>query len=252
MTTRTIGFQQSLAHEWIKFRSLRSLVWTTAATAVVPVLGAVFVAATGSLRPDDTELGGSLTLSVVAQLLAAVTGALVITGEYGSGTIRTTFAATPRRTTVLSAKAALLMGLTYASALLSCALACAVGGALLDEGRYAQGDPLPALFGIAASFTVAALLGLAVGTLVRHSAGAVTAVIGVMLLPSLIGPLFGDAQRWVAGVSPTAALQKLTQTSDATSETVGSLGAWPSLMLVAAGTTALLLLAAGALRARDL
>ncbi|KOV67051.1 ABC transporter [Streptomyces sp. AS58] len=252
MTTRTIGFQQSLAHEWIKFRSLRSLVWTTAATAVVPVLGAVFVAATGSLRPDDTVLGGSLTLSVVAQLLAAVTGALVITGEYGSGTIRTTFAATPRRTTVLSAKAALLMGLTYASALLSCSLAYAVGGALLDEGRYAQGDPLPALFGIAASFTVAALLGLAVGTLVRHSAGAVTAVIGVMLLPSLIGPLFGDTQRWVAGVSPTAALQKLTQTSDATSETVGSLGAWPSLMLVAAGTTALLLLAAGALRARDL
>ncbi|WP_151480735.1 ABC transporter permease [Streptomyces albicerus] len=245
------GFPQALAHEWIKFRSVRSLVLTTVATAAVPVLGAVFVAATGSLQPDDTVLGGSLSLSVVAQILAAVVGALVITGEYGSGTIRSTFAATPRRATVLAAKAALLAGLTYALALVSCALAYLVGDALLEEGRYAQGKLLPALFGIAASFAVAALLGLAVGTLVRHSAGAVTAVIGVLLLPSLLGPLFGDAQRWVAGISPTAALQKLTQTSDATAETVGSLGPWPSLLLVAGYTAALLLLAAGALRGRD-
>ncbi|MFF9684387.1 hypothetical protein ACF1E6_33030 [Streptomyces bacillaris] len=65
---------QALSYEWIKFRSVRSTVWTTAATAVLPVLGAVFVAATGSLQPDDTVLGGSLTLSVVAQMLAAVVG----------------------------------------------------------------------------------------------------------------------------------------------------------------------------------
>ncbi|MGP4089582.1 ABC transporter permease [Streptomyces sp. KR55] len=244
------GFPQALAHEWIKFRSVRSLVWTTVATAVVPVLGAVFVAATGSLQPDDTVLGAALTLSITAQMLAVV-GALVITGEYGSGTIRTTFAATPRRATVLSAKAALLAGLTYVLALVSCTLAYLVGDALLEDGLYVQGEPLPALFGVAASFSVAALFGLAVGALVRHSAGAVTAVVGVLLLPSLLGPLFGDAQRWVAGISPTAALQKLTQTSDATAESVGSLGPWPSLLVVAAYMAAVLLLAAVALRRRD-
>lgn len=245
------GLPQAFAHEWIKFRSVRSLVWTSFATAVVPVLGAVFVAATGSLRPDDTVLGAGLTLSVTAQMLAAVVGALLITGEYGSGSIRTTFAATPRRATVLAAKATLLAGLTYVLALVSCTLAYLVGDAMLEDGTYARVEPLPALFGVAGCFAVAALLGLAVGTLVRHSAGAVTAVIGLLLLPSLLGPLFGDAQRWVAGLSPTAALQKLTQTSDATPETVGSLGPWPSLLLVAAYTTALLLLAAVALRRRD-
>ncbi|MDJ1640704.1 hypothetical protein P5W92_09820 [Streptomyces sp. J15] len=72
-------------------------------------------------------------------------------------------------------------------------------------GRDAPGEPLPALFGIAASFAVAALLGLAAGTLARHSAGAVTTVIGLLLLPSLFGPLLGDAERWIAGLSPTAA-----------------------------------------------
>lgn len=65
------------------------------ATAVLPVVGAVFIAASGSLQPDDTVLGGSLTLTVVAQMLAAVVGALVASGEYSSGTIRTTFAAAP-------------------------------------------------------------------------------------------------------------------------------------------------------------
>ncbi|MEU2904451.1 ABC transporter permease subunit [Streptomyces globisporus] len=249
MTTSVLG-SQALAYEWIKFRSVRSTVWTTVATALLPVLGAVFVATTGSLQSDDTVLGGSLTLSVVAQMLAAVVGALVMTGEYSSGTIRTTFAARPRRSTVLAAKAALVAGVMYVLALASCTLAYLLGDALLPEGRYAQGDPLPALFGIAASFAVAAVLGLAVGTLVRHSAGAVTTVIGLLLLPSLFGPLFGDAERWIAGLSPTAALEKLIQTSDA-ADTVGSLGPWPSLLLVAAYTTALALGALVLLRRRD-
>ncbi|MFH9692793.1 ABC transporter permease subunit [Streptomyces globisporus] len=250
MTTSVLG-SPALAYEWIKFRSVRSTGWTTVATALLPVLGAVFVATTGSLQSDDTVLGGSLTLSVVAQMLAAVVGALVMTGEYSSGTIRTTFAARPRRSTVLAAKAALVAGVMYVLALASCTLAYLVGDALLPEGRYAQGDPLPALFGIAASFAVAAVLGLAVGTLVRHSAGAVTTVIGLLLLPSLFGPLFGDAERWIAGLSPTAALEKLIQTSDAAADTVGSLGPWPSLLLVAAYTTALALGALVLLRRRD-
>ncbi|MFJ8841777.1 ABC transporter permease subunit [Streptomyces cyaneofuscatus] len=259
MTTLTLpteqrnptGFREALSYEWIKFRSVRSTVWTTAATAVLPLLGAVFVAATGSLQPDDTVLGGSLTLSVVAQMLAAVVGALVISGEYSSGTIRTTFAAVPRRSTVFAAKATLVAAVMYVLALLSCSAAYLVGDAMLPAGRYAQGDPLPALFGIAASFAVAAVLGLAVGTLVRHSAGAVTTVIGVLLLPSLLGPLFGNAERWIAGLSPTAALEKLTQTSDATADTVGSLGPWPSLLLVTACTTAITFAALFLLRRRD-
>ncbi|GGS48991.1 ABC transporter permease subunit [Streptomyces parvus] len=251
MTTTAAPGAQALAYEWIKFRSVRSTVWTTVATAVLPVLGAVFVATTGSLQSDDTVLGGSLTLSVVAQMLAAVVGALVVTGEYSSGTVRTTFAARPRRATVLAAKAALVAGVMYVLALASCTLAYLVGDALLPEGRYAQGEPLPALFGIAASFAVAAVLGLAVGTLVRHSAGAVTTVIGLLLLPSLFGPLFGDAERWIAGLSPTAALEKLTQTSDAAADAVGSLGPWPSLLLVAAYTTVLMLGALVLLRRRD-
>ncbi|MEO3750883.1 ABC transporter permease [Streptomyces sp. B6B3] len=244
------AFGRALAYEWIKFRSVRSTVWTAWTMALLPVPGAVFVAATESLQPDDTVLGGSLTIAVPALALAAVVGALVVCGEYGSGTIRTTFAAVPRRGVVLSAKAVLVGGLLFALALPSCAGAYLVGDALLGE-EYAQGEPMPALLGVAAAFAVAGLLGLAVGTLVRHAAGAITAVVGVLLLPSMLGPLFGDAERWVAGVSPTAALEKLTQTSDASAEAVGSLTAWPSLLLVTGYTAAALLGAVIVLRRRD-
>ncbi|NSL43305.1 hypothetical protein HO151_03640 [Streptomyces sp. 8P21H-1] len=79
---------------------------------------------------------------------------------------------------------------------------------------------------------------------------AVTAVV-VVMLPSLFGPLLGDLQRWIVGATPAAALQKLSQTSDASPETAGSPGAWPSPGLVTAYTVLALLVAAGLLRRRD-
>ncbi|MFI1358745.1 ABC transporter permease subunit [Streptomyces sp. NPDC020898] len=257
MSTRTTtvtpppGFGQALAFEWTKFTSLRSTTWTAATTGLATAIGAVFVGLTGSLQPDDTVLGGSLSLTVVSLIVAGVLGALTVCGEYSSGTIGSTLAAVPRRGRVLAAKAVLLAALLYVTSLAACATAYVVGDAILEDGAYAQGEPLPALFGVAALFSLVGVLGLAIGTLVRHSAGAVAAVVGTLLLPSLFGPLFGDLQRWIAGATPTAALQKLTQTSDATPEAVGSVGAWPSLALVATYATVALLVAAGALRRRD-
>jgi ABC-2 type transport system permease protein len=86
-----------------------------------------------------------------------------------------------------------------------------------------------------------AVLGVGIGAVVRHSSGAVAAVIGVVLLPGLLAPLLGDAQRWLGGASLNGVLKKLTQSSDATHEAVGSLGAWPSLAVVAAYTAAAVL-----------
>ncbi|MBC9715171.1 ABC transporter permease subunit [Streptomyces sp. TRM66268-LWL] len=250
-TSATPAFGAALAFEWTKFASLRSTRWTTAAVGLLTVLGAVFVGLSGSLQPDDTVLGGSLTLSVVSLMVAGVVGALTVCGEYSSGTIGSTLAAVPSRGRVLAAKAVLLAGMLFVIGLAACLLAYALGDAILESGKYAQGELFPSLFGIAALFAVVGVLGLAIGTLVRHAAGAVVTVVALMLLPSLFGPLFGDLQRWIAGATPTAALEKLTQTSDASHEAVGSLGAWPSLGLVAAYSVVLLVLAVTRLRRRD-
>lgn len=255
MSTTTLpptpGFRAALAFEWTKFAGLRSTRWTLLTTGLLTVVGAVFVGLSGSLQPDDTVLGGSLTLSVVSLMVAGSVGAVTVCGEYASGTIATTLTAVPRRGRVLAAKAALLVGLLYVTGLVSCTAAYLLGGAVLEDGKYASGDPLPALFGIAGLFALVGLLGLAVGTLVKHAAGAVVTVVGVLLLPSLFGPLLGDLRRWIVGATPTAALEKLTQTSDAAPETVGSLGAWPSLGLVAVYTLLLLGFAAWRLGRRD-
>lgn len=245
-------WRRAVAAEAVKLTSTRSLRWTFVAFAVVTPVMAVFVALTGSLQPDDTVMGGSLTAAPVAQIVAAALGAVVMTGEYSTGTVRPTFAAMPRRGTVLAAKAAVVGVTVFVAGLVSSAAGFAIGSVLLSGEGYATGEPFPALVGVATNFAVLAVLGLAVGAILRHSAGAVAAVVGVVLLPPLLAPMFGEAQRWIAGASPTAALEKMTQTSDAAPDVVGSLGAWPSLALVA-GYTAVVVAAAGlTLRVRDI
>ena len=241
--------RSAVAAEWIKLRSIRSTCWALVGMAVVVPALAVFVGVTGSLQPDDTVLGGSLTGVVLGQLAAAILGALVVTTEHGT-TMRTTFTACPRRTTVLAAKAVTVAAVVFPVSLVACTGAVLLGDRLID-GDHRPGEPMPALLGIAACLTVSALLGLAVGAVARQSAGAVTAVIGIVLLPSMLGPLFGDLQRWVVGAAPSATLQKLTQTSDATADVVGSLGAWPSLAAFVAVTLAALLVARRLTERRD-
>jgi len=238
------------AGEARKLATTSSLRGTLAASGVVTVLLAVFVGVTGSLQPDDTVLGGALTGVVVAQVLAGVVGALVMTSETGSGTLAPTLAAVPRRRVVLAAKAVVVTVTTTVVGLASSIIALVVGGALIG-GDHASGDPVPALLGVALSLGAVGLFGLALGTLVRHTGGAVAAVLGVLLLPQLLGPLFGDLQPWVLGLSPATALQKMTQTSDASADVAGSLGPWPSLAAVVAVGLVLLALAGRSLDRRD-
>jgi ABC-2 type transport system permease protein len=249
--TDRAGLNQALISEWTKIRTVRSTVWTLATMAVTTVGIAVLVAATSSLQPDDTVLGGSLGNAVLGQIAAGAVGVVVVCGEYSSGTIRATFAACPRRLTVLSAKALTIATLVFVVAFLAALGAYQVGTMMLSGHGHAPGRPMPALLGIALSYAAVAVLGVALGTVLRHSAGAVTAVTGTLLLPTLIGPLLGDWQRWLAGASPAAALQKLAQTGDAAPEALGSLGAWPTLWLVCAYSLAALASSGWLLHARD-
>ena len=244
------GFAQALAAEWTKLRTVRSALWTLAAMAA-SVLGiAVFVGATGSLQPDDTVLGGSLTGATFGLLVGASVGVLVISRDYAAGTIGATLMACPRRGVVLAAKATVTAAVMFAVALAACFLAYGLGAWMLPAD-YASGASMPALLGVAACFSITGLLGLAVGTALRHPAGAITTIVAVLLLPSLVGPLLGGWERWVAGGSPVAALQKLSQSSDAAPDAVGSLGAWPSQWQVSGYGLVALVGAALVFRRRD-
>jgi ABC-2 type transport system permease protein len=246
------GFREAVSFEWTKFRTARSTVSTSVALAVSLPLLALIVAVTESLQPDDTILGASLLGgAVLAQLTAAALGALVITSELRTGMIRTTLTACPRRLVVLAAKATVVAGIVFGVTLPSAVVAFGIGRVMLDDDTYATGDPFPALLGVVLAITAIGVLGVGIGTVVRQSAGAMAAVVGVVLLPGFIAPLLGSFERWVGGVSLNGVLQKMTQSSDATPETVGTLGAWPSLTVVAAYTLVTVAGAVWVLRTRD-
>lgn len=244
-------FSGALRGEWTKLRTARTTVGLSAAVLVLMPALAVLVGATLSLQPDDTVLGGSLTGAVLAQMAAGILGALVVTGEYGSGMIRVTFAARPQRVAVLAAKAVVVAGVAFVAALAGAALAYGTGSVMLGGYGYAAGEPMPALLGVAACVAAIGVLGVAVGALVRHPAAAVTAVLAVLILPELFAPLLGDLRRWVAGGAPAAPVVKLSQSSDASVAAMGGLGGWWSLALVCAYTAVVWAGAAWVLRRRD-
>lgn len=237
--------------EWIKFVTLRSNVVLAAIIGAVFPLFAVIVAGTESVQPDDTILGAStLGGAVIAQMLAAALGALVVSSEIHTGMMRTTLIACPRPLDVLAAKSVVAAGVVLTVVVPAVLVAFAIGLLMLDDS-HAAGEWFPTVIGIGLAIALMAVLGVAAGALVRQPAGAVLVGVAIVLLPMFIAPMLGDYERWVGGASLGGVMQKLTQSSDANDQTVGSLGAWWSLLVVAVYTAGAVGIAVLVLRRRD-
>jgi ABC-type transport system involved in multi-copper enzyme maturation permease subunit len=195
-----------LRSEWTKLRTVRSTYWTLFVAAVLTVglsalVCGIYTAqyAHVSLKDRATfdPISSSLVGGFLAQLPIAVLGVLVITNEYTSGMIRATLAAVPQRRTVLAAKAAVFAGVTLVVTTLSSFAAFFLGQAILStKGIGASlGDPgaLRTVVGTGLFLAVLGLLALALGTIIRRTAGAITAVVGmIFVLPVLAGLLPGS------------------------------------------------------------
>lgn len=206
--TRATAYRRAravFAAEWIKLRSLRSMLVIPLLTAVVCVTLATGASATNAAKwpgLDAADKAAFDPLDVdfqfvqIAPLFLGVLGALVVTNEYGRGLIRTTLAATPQRGLVLAAKAVLvgLVALTVSTVV--CFTAFFTGQAMLS-GRaphVSLGDPgvLGHVWGSVYFLTATALIGLFIGALVRNAAAAIVGVFALMLvLPLLVNELPG-------------------------------------------------------------
>ncbi len=161
-------------------------------------------------KPGDHGLiGGFAGLIVVI-----VVGTMFMTAEYRRGLIRTTLAASPRRGQVLAAKAVVIGSVTFVTGLAAAAVAVPLGIRLLrGDGNYVFPisvlTELRVVAGTAALLAVAAVLALALGAILRHSAGPVTAVIAVIVVPYFFtGPLSvlpAGVAAWLLRVTPAAA-----------------------------------------------
>jgi hypothetical protein len=140
------------------------------------------------LRFDPTSL--SLSGLFLAQMAIGVLGVLMITSEYATGQIRATLGATPRRMSVLAAKAVTFVMVVVTVGLVASFSAFSIGQAIFS-GKHigvSLGDPgiLRAVIGGALYLAAVGALGLGLGTILRRTAGAIAALVGLLLVIPLV------------------------------------------------------------------
>jgi len=217
VATRTprLSFVGVLRSEWIKLRSLRSTFWCYVILIVLTVGLSALVAVA---LPTDGTIGGGdptapvdptaeptptgatwLTISTIgvgfAQLVIMVLGALVITGEYGTGMIRSTFAAVPRRLPAIAAKALVFGAVTFVVAGVALVASTLLSLVIL-QGRDVDLDAAePAVWwgvlGAIGYLTLLGVLSLAIGTILRSSAAAIATSLGLVLVVPTIFSILG-------------------------------------------------------------
>ncbi|MFE9747366.1 ABC transporter permease subunit [Saccharothrix saharensis] len=180
----------------------------------------VTVRGSGDIAPVVAGRGG-LGRTVEGRLVGAFAGLIAIivvaatfmTSEYRRGLIRTSLAASPRRGRVLAAKAVVIGAVTFGTGLAAALVATPLVRAVeAGKGFYAFPVPtateLRVLVGTAALLAVAAVFSLAVGTVLRRSAGAVAAVIVAVVLPyvlAIASVLPAGPSDWLLRITPAAA-----------------------------------------------
>jgi len=233
--------------------------------------GAFTVTGTGDIAPSvevGTPVENTLLGAFGGLIAVIVVATMFVTAEYRRGLIRVTFAASPARGRVLAAKAVVIGSVAFIAGLAGCTAAVLLGERLLrSSGNFilpvSALTQVRAVAGTAAVFALAAVLALALGTIVRHSAGAVTAVIVAIVLPYFLATalpvLPAGAADWLLRVTPAAGFaiqQTISQYPQVTAAYTPNNGYYPLPPLagfaVLCGYAALALaLAAFLLRRRD-
>lgn len=264
MTTATATrseatFWRTVHAEWIKIRSVRSTMFTLLFMAILGVgissLGALAVrAATNSghlhhaINPVTHSLGGTL----IAQIAIGVLGVLVFTGEISSGTLQSTFAAVPQRWKVLLAKVLVYFIIALIASEIV-AFACFFAGQAIMSGVVTTAnlsDPgvLRAVAGTGLYLPVIGVLALAIGVMIRRTAGAITAFVGIYLvLPLLVSALPSPYSTDIDKFLPF----QVSQTMLSNVPVPGSLSPWTGFFVVVAYTVILIIIAGSLLKARD-
>jgi len=252
--------------EWTKLRTLRSTryallagVAMTIGFAIIPALvnanrwSSMSFIDKASFRPLETSLIGV----TVAQLAIGVLGVMLISGEYSTGMIRSTFAAVPKRLPVLWGKAGVFALVTFVLALPSTLIAFFAAQAIL-KGHSFNGHDIALSFsdpgvsrvviGGALHLTLIGLFGLGLGAILRSTAGGISAFAGILfVIPPLMNVLPASWSNAISPYLPSNAGQAIMQSGSP----AHTLAPWTGLGVFAAYTAVLVAIAAIQLRRRD-
>ncbi|MEU4762344.1 ABC transporter permease [Actinosynnema sp. NPDC023794] len=245
--------KEALHVEWTKLRTVAGTAWLLAAvvllTAALSVAASVACADTGCGDPAKTSLTGI----AFGQAVVAVLAVLAVGGEYSTGMIRVTFAALPRRSTVLAAKAAVVGALVLVAGAAAVLVSVLAGRGVLSGVAVlslADGPVLRAAVGSVLYLVLVGLLSLGVAVVVRDAAAAIGVVLGLLYLFPIVAAVVSDPD-WVKRlqrISPMTAGLAVQATTD-----VGSLpiSPWAGLGVLGLWAAGALLVGGLVLRLRD-
>jgi len=253
----------ALRAEWTKLRSLPGTGWLVIAaiTSTVAVSVAAAAAArcpSGGCAEDPAKI--SLTGVYLGQAVIAIVAVLSISDEYGTGMIRVTFAAVPRRIIVLAAKATVLAGAAALAGVIAIGVSL-LAGALILPGHgigpahgypalsLADGPVLRAAAGSVLYLMLIALFSLGVATCARDSAASIGVVLALLYLFPILGPVLGsNPGRHVQQLGPMTAGLAIQATTNLNALPIAP---WAGLGVLAARSAAALLAGALLLSRRD-
>lgn len=262
---RPAGFGHLLLSEWTKIRSVQSTVWSLITYVVLTIgLSALLTWATvhavqtgraprrAAVLADPSGLILHTGL-LLGQLAIAVLGVLVISTEYSTGVIRASLLAVPTRLPVLVAKCVVFAALIFVVSEIVSFCSFFIGAAIVHPETVvslSQPDVTRAVIGTGLYLTVLGLFALAIGALIRHTAGGIAIVIGLVLV---VGPLLGllDPYSWGKHVHswfPTVAGSLITSVQPQEFQT---LSPWQGFGVFCGWTALLLGIGAYLLRRRD-
>jgi ABC-2 type transport system permease protein len=199
--TGSVAFGRVLLSEWTKLRSVRSTKWSLGVGFLLTVAFPIafsFVTSShwGSMSPQERADRHPLDIALVgvnvAQLAIAVLGVLLISAEYSTGSIRSTFTAVPKRLLVLWAKlvdyAVVSLALMVPAVLVSFFASQAILGRHdILQISFTQHGVARAVLGGALYVMLVGIFALAIGAIVRNTAGGIAAFAGIFfVLPPLM------------------------------------------------------------------
>jgi ABC-type transport system involved in multi-copper enzyme maturation permease subunit len=260
-TLRPAGLVDAIRSEWTKLRSVRSTFWTLLAATVLTIgLGALisngFAGNYSSSSPSDQATFDptniSLTGLILGQLAIGVLGVLTVTSEYSTGMIRTSLAAVPRRGRLLVAKAGVFAAVSLVVGEVVSFLAFFLGQSIMSgrapHATLSQPFVLRAVFGAGLYLAVLGLLAIGIGTILRHSAGAITILVAVaFVLPALSNALPSSWRHPVQKYLPTNAGSQIFAVHHGTHD----LTAWAGFLVFCVYTAVVLAVGCWLLLRRD-
>ncbi|MFE7209262.1 ABC transporter permease subunit [Streptomyces sp. NPDC001698] len=184
----------AIASEWTKIKSVRSTMWTLGVFILLVVgigllTSLIITNDSGAVQGDENMLALGFFGLLLGSICIITLGVLTTASEYGTGMIRTTMTACPSRGRVLTAKAVVFFLVAFTVTLVCAGLVGLAQTAMLDSTGARQptgAEWFKATVGVSLYMALLGLFSLVVGSMLRHSAGAITIMIGVVLAPLVI------------------------------------------------------------------